>query len=506
MGSGLVAAVLPTPVQSVAAMPSTISTTSSSHYLSSASSTVINSATTISQILRDSREIKKGSIPNNNSDRQAPVIINRVAVPVSNENIFKNVLDSKYSQSASKMESSDIGVKESQMKNNLLKSLNSTKPIPIKGTKVNKIQEVANSNVNFAQNNVEITKRMKDFSPVVTVKIKSKTYDQEPNLIRKPKDWKEVVKAQNIIPRYQNVLPKPKSSIVTPLRVPKPHFQFFEKDPQKLSHNKLNVKSSLESKEMPTFHIPHKSDKSVSSEPRVSLGHPGLPFGLQRMTSSLIHNSKSPTKMTLKEMRKIPPKILAKPMSILSPLICNNDNETSDEPPKLSPQIPIKSLKQTGAEDFIKSTDQSKDSPKCGEFESSSIAPNLGRSRLQLKPATSPKLTIEKYLTVSNGANVRSLNASLSDQGSKLKPGSESRISDLSEETRGHLLPGASPKYQQSGEKKPKRDSSSRKNSQQKPILIPWSKRSSEPPKKSGGWTWKGEGFVAKVHLNVSLM
>lgn len=501
LGSGLVAAVLPTPVQSVAAMPSLISTTSSSQFKSSTSSSGINSATTISQILRDSRENKKASFPNNNSDRPAQVIINRVVAPVSNENVLKNVLDSKNSQSGSKMENSDSRLKESQMKNNFLNSVNSTKPAPIK---VNKIQEVANSNAQFAQNNFDIAKRMRDFSPDITVKIKSKSYNSEPNLIRKPKDWKEVVKAQNIIPKSQSVFPKPKSSLVTPLRVPKPHFQFFEKDPQKLSHNKLNWKSSSDSKEMPTFHIPHKSDKSVSSEPRVSLGHPGLPFGLQRITSSLIHNSKSPTKMALKEMRKIPPKILAKPMSILTPLNFSNDNEMSDEPPKLSPQISVKSLKQSGAEDFIKSADQSKDSQRSGEFESSSIAPNLGRSRLQLKPATSPKLTIEKYLTVSNGANVRSLSASLSDQSIKLKEGpvNESRLSDLSGERKGHSLPGASPKYQHSVDKKPKRDSSSRKHSQQKPILIPWSKRSSEAPKKSGGWTWKGEGFVAKVHLN----
>jgi len=188
----------------------------------------------------------------------------------------------------------------------------------------------------------------------------------------------------------------------------------------------------------------------------------------------------------------------------LTPLNVPNDDSISDEPPKLLPQIRIKSQNPSGVEDFIKLTDQSQDSPRCEEFESRSIAPNLGRSRLQLKPAASPKLTIEKYLTVSNSANVRSLSVSLNDQGNKLKRGSEceSRFSDLSEETKDLLLPGASLKYQQSGEKKPKRDSFSRKNSQQKPILIPWRKRSKELPKKSGGWTWKGEGFVAKVQLN----
>merc|ERR1719317_1661495 len=186
---------------------------------------------------------------------------------------------------------------------------------------------------------------MRAFSPDVTVKIKSKSLNPEPNLTRKPKDWKEVVKAQNIIPKTQNVLPKPKPSLVTPLRVPKPNFQFFEKDPQKQSYNKLNAKSSLESKEMPTFHIPHKSDKSVSSEPKVSVGHPGLPFGLQRITSSLIHNSKSPTKMALKDMKKIPPKIIAKPMSILTPMKCSNKTKMAlKEMKKIPPKIIAKPM------------------------------------------------------------------------------------------------------------------------------------------------------------------
>ena len=69
------------------------------------------------------------------------------------------------------MENSDSRLKESQMKNDLLKSLNSTKPAPIK---VNKIQEVANSNAQFAQNNFDIAKRMRYFSSDISVKIKSK--------------------------------------------------------------------------------------------------------------------------------------------------------------------------------------------------------------------------------------------------------------------------------------------------------------------------------------------
>ena len=86
MGSGLVAAVLPTPVQTVAAMPSTISTTSSSQQKTSASSSSTKTATAISQILLDSRENKKTLFSNNNSDVPAQVTINRVVAPVSNEN------------------------------------------------------------------------------------------------------------------------------------------------------------------------------------------------------------------------------------------------------------------------------------------------------------------------------------------------------------------------------------------------------------------------------------
>ena len=119
-------------------------------------------------------------------------------------------------------------------------------------------------------------------------------------------------------------------------------------------------------------------------------------------------------------------------MSILTPMKCSNKTEMPDEPPKLSPQVPLKSLNQFGDEDFNDSTDQRKDNTECEEFESS-IAPNEVRSRLQLKPATSPKLTIEKYLTVSNSVNAKSVSTSLLDQSIKLKQNlvTESPLSDL---------------------------------------------------------------------------
>ena len=156
--------------------------------------------------------------------------------------------------------------------------------------------------------------------------------------------------------------------------------------------------------------------------------------------------------MTLKEMKRIPARILEKPMSILTPLSVSQpsseDSDPSDLPPKLSPQI---------------SLDRERSS-----------SPALSRSRLQLKPATSPQLDIEQYLTVTK----------------------VSRKSGLATSP----APPAPDTAQQSDKKK--RDSVGKKNS--KPVLIPWSKRNKEPPKKSGGWSWKGDCFVGKVHLNVS--
>ena len=190
------------------------------------------------------------------------------------------------------------------------------------------------------------------------------------------------------------------------------------------------------------------------------------------MTSSLIHNSKSPTKMTLKEMRRIPMKVLEKPMSILTPLSVSNTDcdrsepSLSDKPPKLSPQI---------------SLDRER-----------SASPALSRSRLQLKPATSPQLDIEhsEYLTVSKLSRAES-------QSGLIKP----RRSGLATEPRVRT-PSASP--QPPPEKKRREAGLPRKVSTPKPVLIAWSKRNKEPPKKSGGWTWKGEGFIGKVQLNVS--
>ena len=194
-------------------------------------------------------------------------------------------------------------------------------------------------------------------------------------------------------------------------------------------------------------------------------------------------------------MKRIPSKVLSQPMSIITPISINNEskNSESDKPPRLSPQISVVS----------------------------SIArapsPSLSRSRLQLKPATSPKLNIEQYLTVSN-TDISKL-VSKSEQIHQIGTGKTRRSGVLTETgvaTSDHIkIKGAqsgsssvnsvtssssSPQLQDS--KKPKRESLSKKTSA--PVLIPWSKRNKEPPKKSGGWSWKGEGFVAKVYLNVS--
>ena len=161
-------------------------------------------------------------------------------------------------------------------------------------------------------------------------------------------------------------------------------------------------------------------------------------------------------------------------MDVTVPVTSAGDQQTqdgdSDKPPRLSPQISLTS-------------------------------PTLSRSRLQLKPATSPKLNIEQYLTVSN-ANI----SKLADTG----------ISPIKTRKHGLVVVGeckASPVKEtkaktpevstsHNAEKKVKRDSLSRKQSTHG--LIPWSKRSKEPPKKSGGWSWKTKGFIGKVYLNVS--
>jgi len=53
------------------------------------------------------------------------------------------------------------------------------------------------------------------------------------------------------------------------------------------------------------------------------------------------------------------------------------------------------------------------------------------------------------------------------------------------------------------GEKKTRKERRSGSLAKAAKPLVAWSKRSKDPPKNSGGWSWQGEGFVAKVHLNI---
>ena len=421
-------------------------------------------STTVTKIITGAQD-KRLSSGKSEKDLQ-PVMINHVMVPPVNtinsvntihpapvkENLFKNV-GGNFSKSASNLENR---VKEIHMKNLHTKSQPSSMATGTKPgadltsfTKSKSVSDLLNIPAEIGGGGK--SRKMSE-SPVVTVTIRNKAGAKDPLVIKRPKDWKEVVKAQSIVSKSPNVLTKSKSSSqVTPLRVPRPSFPYRDSPNQNLP--KLSASNcSAGAGELPTFHIPHKSDNIPAADAKGNAGHPGLPCGLQRMTSSLIHNSKSPTKMTLKEMKRIPARILEKPMSILTPLSVSQpsseDSDPSDLPPKLSPQI---------------SLDRERSS-----------SPALSRSRLQLKPATSPQLDIEQYLTVTK----------------------VSRKSGLATSP----APPAPDAAQQSDKKK--RDSVGKKNS--KPVLIPWSKRNKEPPKKSGGWSWKGDCFVGKVHLNVS--
>ena len=460
--SSLVATVLPTPVSSLGSLgslPHTVLTASTA------------TTTSITKILSHGRQ--EQDRPGQPAE---PVIVNQVLVPppasplrdTSCQAVFRSFLDSD----KLKLESA---AKEAKMKSilNIPSSL--------------KTSEAA-------------------VSPIVTVTVRSKAGSPASSdlqhVIKRPKDWKEVVKSQS------SVVPRPgarSGSLVTPLRVPRPSFQFLGQDskqppvPASTADLTTVTSSSASSASVPTFHIPQKSDSSPglgsASEPRASsLGHPGLPCGLQRMTSSLMQNSKSPTKMTLKEMKRIPAKVLGPPMSVISPCVPGPGPEVEDRPPKLLPQVSLASASAPAVR---------------------ASSPGLARSRLQLKPATSPKLELEQYLTVttSDPAAVSQLAAapdlaSLSAASAKPRkaaaaasPGARLPSSAPSPAAKPEPAP-ASASPLAAGEKKTKRDSLTRKSSA--PVLIPWSRRNKEPPRRSGGWSWKGDSFLAKVHLNVS--
>ena len=101
------------------------------------------------------------------------------------------------------------------------------------------------------------------------------------------------------------------------------------------------------------------------------------------------------------------------------------------------------------------------------------------RSRLQLKPATSPKLSVEKYPVVEAAETMG-------------QPAGDCEMA---------VRPAASSQERPKPVKKEGRRSNAAVAAQP---LVPWSRRSKEPPKNSGGWSWQGEGTVARVYLNVS--
>jgi hypothetical protein len=121
---------------------------------------------------------------------------------------------------------------------------------------------------------------------------------------------------------------------------------------------------------------------------------------------------------------------------------------------------------------------------KLASTHSSAATANLSggeRSRLQLKPATSPKLSTEKYPMVEEAA--RSETAGSSELAVRSSSSSQER--------------------QKAGKKEGRRSAAAAAATAAQP-LVPWSVRSKEQPKNSGGWSWRGEGCVARVYLNVS--
>lgn len=287
------------------------------------------------------------------------------------------------------------------------------------------------------------------------------------NSVKKAKDSREVMRGQSV--------PKSRSPAASPLRVPKPA---------------ISKALSLERKEveMPTLHIPQKTEKTSSA--RTNQGHPGLPNGLLWMTSSLIHNSNSNTKMALKECKAGASVIRKEPsLKKLAPLSISDD-QFMDRPPKLVAQVAVKQLDDNS---FSKSIEKSLES-EAGS-----------RSRLQLKPATSPKLRVEDYAMVPPPSAL--LSKPSVGRPPKLGSGNLPN-SNLAEGTKRSCLgEGGSSggnKTSTVGEKKTRKERRSGSLAKAAKPLVAWSKRSKDPPKNSGGWTWKGEGFVAKVHLNVS--
>jgi len=214
------------------------------------------------------------------------------------------------------------------------------------------------------------------------------------------------------------------------------------------------------------------------------VGHPGLPTGLFR--SSMIPISKSPTKATPRLEARTPER--AKIRKIY------------DDPPVLSPQVPMKvrepgrislSMAKSAADAFQATPPSSPLKSAKVDAEKSAktislisglggiVTSNEGRSRLQLKPATSPQLVLEKYPVVE----------SIKLTAKKLQRPS-SGISTLSQDKGKRLW---------SGEKR--KSGGKRGSNAPEAPLVPWTERSKEPPVNSGGWSWVGKPTAAKVYV-----
>ena len=319
------------------------------------------------------------------------------------------------------------------------------------------------------------------FSANKQTNIKQTTNTSENSSLKKSTDLKEGVKSQNVAAKSQSL--PPKSSSVIPLRVQKspiPRAATLERQT-----SSSRQKPAIEAKETPTLHLAQKTDKTGTLPGRISQGHPGLPNGLRWMTSSLNYNSQSTNAMPLKEPRASSSWRKDGLLNKLTPLVISEDFPEAQ--PSRGSRLPQKQFEDNS---FSKSIEKS--------LESESVV----RWRLQLKPATSPKLRTEQYATVPTPSATPFHQAS--SEPSRSKAGPTGALIDSDEGAKKSSLEGESAnKTASPGEKKVRKR---RSGILTKPVkLIPWSKRSKEPPRNSGGWSWKSEGFVAKVHLNVSL-
>jgi len=236
-------------------------------------------------------------------------------------------------------------------------------------------------------------------------------------------------------------------------------------------------------------------------------GHPGLPNGLFALASSMISCTKSPTKLSPKYVKSSPSRRTATHLNFSSP-DGEKQRKLYDDPPILSPQVPVKNRQPSrishsmakSAADAVKSPKIQSEEPKDGgsdlhpvvQYKLETHAQGVDtmggehRSRLQLKPATSPKLVLQNYPTVQSAKS--------------------SIVKKLDKSGSSPSLPDSHKGAKRSSSSDPKTDKKKRHSGRglgglDLP-LVPWKKRSKEAPVNSGGWSWVGDGTVAKVYLH----